>query len=154
MYPRKNGRVTFRTNRRSNFKRNNTYSNGKVRNKGNLVQQYQKYTKLAKEAFSSGDRIQTEYYYQFADHYSRLMIELGIVFDDNANDQTTSESKSSDQKIENKNKSDENVSESKEKNNGEISDTIEENEEESIESVPFISQPAKKKSLKTKKSSE
>ena len=30
--------------------------------------------KLAKEASSSGDRIQAEYYYQFADHYSfRLM---------------------------------------------------------------------------------
>ena len=58
MYVKKNGRVAFRSNRRQNYKRNNNFSGGKVRNKGNVSQQYQKYLKLAKEAFSSGDRIQ------------------------------------------------------------------------------------------------
>ena len=33
-----------------------------------------KYLGLAKEALSSGDRIQAEYYFQHADHYSRIMI--------------------------------------------------------------------------------
>ena len=83
MYTKNNGRVTFRSNRRQGFKRNSNFSNGKVRNKGNISQQYQKYLKFAKEAFSSGDRVKSEYYYQFADHYSRLMIELGISFEDN-----------------------------------------------------------------------
>ena len=32
-----------------------------------------KYLDKAKDALSSGDRITAEYYYQYADHYSRLM---------------------------------------------------------------------------------
>ena len=82
MYTKKNARVTFRSNRRSGFKRNNNFSNGKGRNKGNITQQYNKYLNLAKEAFTSGDRIQSEYYYQFTDHYYRLMVELGINIDE------------------------------------------------------------------------
>ena len=72
MYTKKNGRMTYKTNRRHNFKRNNNYSS-KGRNKGNVTQQYNKYLKLAKDTFSAGDRIQAEYYYQFTDHYYRLM---------------------------------------------------------------------------------
>jgi len=49
MYIKKNARVTFRSNRRSNFKRNNNYSGNKPRNKGNVMQLYNKYLKLAKE---------------------------------------------------------------------------------------------------------
>ena len=82
MYTKKSPRVTFKSNRRSNFRRNNNYSNGKIRNKGNVSQQYNKYLKLAKEASSSGDRIQSEYYYQFTDHYYRLMVEMGINIED------------------------------------------------------------------------
>ena len=82
MYTKKSPRVTFKSNRRSNFRRNNNYSNGKTRNKGNVSQQYNKYLKLAKEASSSGDRIQSEYYYQFTDHYYRLMVEMGINIED------------------------------------------------------------------------
>ena len=48
---------------------------------------YYKYLKLAKESSASGDRIQAEYYYQFADHYSRLMIELGVSIDENSENQ-------------------------------------------------------------------
>ena len=83
MYVRKNTRVTFRSNKRHGHKRSNSFSNDRGRNKGNITQQYQKYLKLAKEASSSGDRIQSEYYYQFADHYSRLMLELGMFIEDN-----------------------------------------------------------------------
>ena len=151
MYTKKNGRVTFRSNRRPGFKRNSNFSNGKGRNKGSITQQYQKYLKFAKEASSSGDRVKSEYYYQFAEHYSRLMIELGIVFEDNINDQESLEVKSADQKNTNIKKpiaDIEPIVDSKEKDA-----TFEEDdsENESIESVSFISQPAKKKLTKTKK---
>ena len=86
MYTKKNGRMTYKSNRRPNFKRNNNnYSSSKGRNKGNVTQQYNKYLKLAKDTFSAGDRIQAEYYYQFTDHYYRLMQELGINLDDQYN---------------------------------------------------------------------
>ena len=86
MYTKKNGRMTFKSNRRPNFKRNNNFAS-KSRSKGNITQQYNKYLKLAKDTFSSGDRIQAEYYYQFTDHYYRLMMEFGI----NLEDQDSSE---------------------------------------------------------------
>ena len=47
MYAKKSGRITFRPNKRQGFKRSNSFSNGRVRNKGNVSQQYQKYIKLA-----------------------------------------------------------------------------------------------------------
>ena len=84
MYTKKNGRMTYKSNRRPNFKRSNNYSS-KGRSKGNVTQMYNKYLKLAKEAFTSGDRIQSEYFYQFTEHYYRLMIELGINLDENSN---------------------------------------------------------------------
>ncbi len=149
MYVKKNTRVTFRSNRRHGHKRNSNYSNGKGRNKGNISQQYQKYLKLAKEAFSSGDRIQAEYYYQFADHYSRLMLELGLFIEDNIENQNSVETKSIDTKFENDNKSNDQIETDKGK------EAIEENNNDdgSIESVPFISQPIKKKSVRNKKNS-
>ena len=150
MYVKKNGRVAFRSNRRQNYKRNNNFSGGKVRNKGNVSQQYQKYLKLAKEASSSGDRIQTEYYYQFADHYSRLMLELGVFNAENLENQKHEELGSIDQTSKNDNNLDEETINDKVK---ETTDTVDKNDHGSIESVPFISQPAKKKSVKTKKDS-
>ena len=83
MYKKNNGRTTYKTSRRSSFKKTGGYQNFKGRNKGNLSQQYNKYLKLAKEAFRSGDRVQSEYYYQFTDHYYRLMVELGINVEEN-----------------------------------------------------------------------
>ena len=157
MYTKKNTRVTFRSNRRPNFKRNNNFSNNKPRNKGNVTQQYDKYLKMAKEASSAGDRVQSEYYYQFTDHYYRLMLELGITLEDSeaqeeklldsSNDnlnETTSEVSSNDD--EKKDLGKEEVQES-------VSDEIENDDIESIESIPFISKPAKKKTAKSKKSS-
>ena len=150
MYVKKNTRVTFRSNRRHGHKRSNSFSNDRGRNKGNITQQYQKYLKLAKEASASGDRIQSEYYYQFADHYSRLMLELGLFIEENLENQNPVELKSIDQKSENDNNLDEVVETDKGK---ETTDTEDKNDHGSIESVPFISQPAKKKSVKTKKDS-
>ena len=150
MYVKKNTRVSFRSNKRHGHRRSNSFSNDRGRNKGNITQQYQKYLKLAKEASASGDRIQSEYYYQFADHYSRLMLELGLFIEENLENQNPVELKSIDQKSENDNNLDEVVETDKDK---EATDTEDENDHGSIESVPFISQPAKKKSVKTKKDS-
>ena len=145
MYTKKNGRMTYKSNRRPNFKRNNNYV-PKNRNKSNITQQYNKYLKLAKDTFSSGDRIQAEYYYQFTDHYYRLMVELGINLEDQ---DPTDENKSS-------NNENITVDEIKDKSSEEDSklvddDAKDEDVDESIESVPFISEPVKKKRSRSQK---
>ena len=146
MYTKKNGRMTYKSNRRPNFKRNNNYI-PKNRNKGNITQQYNKYLKLAKDTFSSGDRIQAEYYYQFTDHYYRLMVELGINLEDQ---DTTDETKLSN----NENLTvDENKDTSSSEEDSKLmdDDTKDEDVDESIESVPFISEPVKKKRARSQK---
>ena len=144
MYTKKNGRMTYKTNRRPNFKRNNNYSSSKGRNKGNVTQQYNKYLKLARDTFSAGDRIQAEYYYQFTDHYYRLMQELGINLDDQDNI------------LESRGVSSENIVSENEKDNNlssqEDADTNKDEDDavdDSIESIPFISEPVKKKRSKS-----
>ena len=145
MYTKKNGRMTYKSNRRPNFKRNNSYSS-KGRNKGNVTQQYNKYLKLAKDTFSAGDRIQAEYYYQFTDHYYRLMQELGINLDDQDN---LSEPKDV--------SSESNITENEKDiklNSDEDSETNQEDDDavdDSIESIPFISEPVKKKRTRSSK---
>ena len=158
MYTKKNTRVTFRSNRRSNFKRNNNFSNGKQRNKGNISQQYNKYLKLAKEAASSGDRIQSEYYYQFTDHYYRVMMELGINLEENdIQENDTQEEKNSSEIPTEKNSSSENKNALDKKTDEDTINVSEpsdnDNDLESIESIPFISEPAKKKPTRIKKAS-
>ncbi len=147
---KKNGRLTYRSNRKQGYKKNN-FSNGRIRPKGNVVQQYQKYLKLAKEASSSGDRIQTEYYYQFTDHYSRLMLELGIPFNDEEESKEVYKIKSIDQK-EGKAESEEKQKVENENNenikNTEIASSHDEEEQRSIESVSFIAEPTRKKTSK------
>ncbi len=44
-----------------------------VRIRGNAPQIYEKYLNLARDAASSGDRIASESYFQFAEHYFRIM---------------------------------------------------------------------------------
>ena len=145
MYTKKNGRMTFKSNRRPNYKRNNNFAS-KSRSKGNITQQYNKYLKLAKDTFSSGDRIQAEYYYQFTDHYYRLMMEFGI----NLEEQDSSE----DVKILNN----ENINPDQNKEvSSDENQKLEEEEnkdddiDQSIESVPFISEPTKKKRSRSSK---
>jgi hypothetical protein len=151
MYIKKPTRVTFKSNRRPNFKRNNNFTNGKPRNKGNVSQQYNKYLKLAKEAFSSGDRVQSEYYYQFTDHYYRMMIDLGIALEENENSEEERDQQETSQQ--NDDTVTEKISEDLSEN-----DKNEEDKDEnldSIESIPFISEPIKKKSsrVRSKKTS-
>ena len=148
MYIKKHSRVSFKTNRKSGYKRNHNFSNGKLRNKGNITQQYNKYLKLAKEAFTSGDRIKSEYYYQFTDHYYRLIVELGINFEDN---QLNIDNKA--EEISN-NKAGEVKEELSNDENENQKNLTNENEQEdknldSIESVPFISEPVKKRGTKS-----
>ena len=143
MYTKKNGRMTYKSNRRPNFKRNNNY-NAKGRNKGNVTQQYNKYLKLAKDTFSSGDRIQAEYYYQFTDHYYRLMLELGLSLEDQESSDDNKAIESENIDIENDKENSKNIQDTLEMNNNEEDET-----EQSIESVPFISEPIKKKRTRT-----
>ena len=152
MYTKKNGRMTYKSNRRPNFKRNNNYSS-KTRNKGNVTQQYNKYLKLAKDTFSAGDRIQAEYYYQFTDHYYRLMQELGINIDDQDNtieprDAISENIISENEKI-SKSTSEEDIETSKDEDIETSKDEDEDNE--SIQSIPFISEPVKKKRNRSSK---
>jgi len=148
MYTKKNGRMTYKTNRRPNFKRNNNYSS-KGRNKGNVTQQYNKYLKLAKDTFSAGDRIQAEYYYQFTDHYYRLMQELGINLDEQDNLLQPRDANSENNISENENEKENKLS------SEEDTETNKEEEDEvivdSIESIPFISEPVKKKRTRSSK---
>ena len=152
MYTKKNGRVSYRSGKRSNFKRNNTFIN-KARNKGNVTQQYNKFLKLAKEASSSGDRIQSELYYQYTDHYYRVMVELGISFEEHDG----SENKSIENKLpeveEKTSSKEEGVLEEKNIDSQEDIQKASNEDLESIESIPFISEPPKKKSTKRKKAS-
>ena len=135
---KKIGRTAYKSNRRTSFKKPGGYKNFNHRNRGNVSQQYNKYLKLAKEASRSGDRIQSEYYYQFTDHYYRIMVELGINVEENTSfdDQkqsTLSEESSSSQ-----------------------TETIEINDndkagDDSIESIPFIAEPTKEKRTRSTK---
>ena len=145
MYTKKNGRMTYKSNRRPNFKRNNSYSS-KGRNKGNVTQQYNKYLKLAKDTFSAGDRIQAEYYYQFTDHYYRLMQELGINMDDQDNLSEPKDASSENNIVENEKEIKLNSDEDTETNKYE--DDV---DNDSIESIPFISEPVKKKRTRSSK---
>ena len=46
------------------------------RARGNAPQMLEKYKKLAHDASLNGDRVQTEYYLQFADHYFRVVADM------------------------------------------------------------------------------
>ena len=52
------------------------------RQRGNAAQLLEKYKSLARDAQLAGDRVQTEYYLQFADHYFRVLSENRARFED------------------------------------------------------------------------
>ena len=56
-------------NRENGFIRKNN------RNNGNVDKLITKYNELAREALSNGDKILSENYYQYADHFLRISIE-------------------------------------------------------------------------------
>ena len=134
---KKNGRTAYKSNRRTSFKKPGGYKNFNNRNRGSVSQKYNKYLKLAKEASRSGDRIQSEYYYQFTDHYYRIMVELGINIEENTNFDEQKQSTSNEQ------------------TSGTDNETIEVNdnektEDDSIESIPFIAEPSKEKRTRSR----
>jgi hypothetical protein len=52
------------------------------RQRGNAAQLLEKYKSLARDSQLAGDRVQTEYYLQYADHYFRVLGESRARFED------------------------------------------------------------------------
>jgi len=52
------------------------------RQRGNAAQLLEKYKSMARDAQLAGDRVQSEYYLQFADHYFRVLSENRARFED------------------------------------------------------------------------
>jgi hypothetical protein len=52
------------------------------RQRGNAAQLLEKYKNMARDSQLAGDRVQTEYYLQFADHYFRVLSESRARFED------------------------------------------------------------------------
>ena len=52
------------------------------RQRGNAAQLLEKYKGLARDAQMQGDRVQTEYYLQYADHYFRVLNESRARFEE------------------------------------------------------------------------
>ena len=87
MFQRKTRRFGRRTNGRNNMSRNNLqirsrpnlFSNEQTRNKFrpplSAEKSFEKYSTLAKEALSSGDKTLSENYFQHADHFMRIIEE-------------------------------------------------------------------------------
>ena len=109
--------VTFRNNnRRNNFRRNDrgfknnnsdkikfttnlsgnenfSRKNG-ARNNINAPKLFEKYSNLAREALSVGDKILSENYFQYADHFKRIMNEnLSLKKSRNLDDQRSDKNK-------------------------------------------------------------
>ena len=69
-------------NRENGFRRKNN------RNNGNVEKLISKYNELAREALSNGDKILSENYYQYADHFLRISIEQKEKHKDNPQNTT------------------------------------------------------------------
>ncbi|MGN6377286.1 MAG: DUF4167 domain-containing protein, partial [Sphingomonas sp.] len=82
MNNRQAGRRRGRGGQRS---QGNPNSNSRIdnRQRGNASQLHEKYKNLARDAQLQGDRVNTEYYLQFADHYFRVLNENRSRFEDN-----------------------------------------------------------------------
>ena len=72
---RQGGRRRGRGGQRPQGMPGNSGGNRDTRNRGNAAQLLEKYKGLARDAQLAGDRVQTEYYLQFADHYFRVLEE-------------------------------------------------------------------------------
>lgn len=73
------GKSRARSNGRGKAVKSKNHNAGNRRDmkvKGNPKQLMEKYITQARDAAQSGDRVMEEYYYQFADHYQRVINEL------------------------------------------------------------------------------
>lgn len=80
------GRRRGRGGQRQNGGGNRNQDNGNRidnRSRGNAAQLLEKYKALARDAQQAGDRVLTEYYLQFADHYFRVLADSRSRFEDN-----------------------------------------------------------------------
>lgn len=85
MNNRQAGRRRGRGGQRSQGGSPNRNDNGNRidnRARGNAAQLLEKYKNLARDAQMQGDRVNTEYYLQFADHYFRVLSETRSRFED------------------------------------------------------------------------
>jgi len=104
---RPNGRNNMPHNNSSSRIRSNQFNNGQSRNnfRGSLSAEkaLEKYTSLAKEAMSSGDKTLSENYLQHADHYMRVIEDKNknksIVRDNNFEKSTAENITTADDKI-------------------------------------------------------
>jgi hypothetical protein len=62
--------------------RNENSSRIDNRSRGNAPQMLEKYKNMARDAQTQGDRVMTEYYLQFADHYFRIVAESKARFEE------------------------------------------------------------------------
>ena len=67
------------------------------RQRGNAAQLLEKYKNMARDAQLAGDRVQSEYYLQFADHYFRVLGENRARFEDQRPRQRDDESSDEDE---------------------------------------------------------
>ncbi len=58
-----------------NFRQLNGQNHSFAKSKGNISKVLEKYMNMAQEAHSNGDRIVAENFYQYAEHYQRLLNE-------------------------------------------------------------------------------
>ena len=66
----------------SNFRKNNQWKNNQ--NASKLIE---KYTNLAQEALSNGDKILSENYFQHADHFARILGDQQVIKNENTENQ-------------------------------------------------------------------
>ena len=88
-----NKRSRFRSNGDKNFKRNgqntsfiegqNFQRKSPGRNNQNANKLIEKYSDLAREALSNGDKILSENYYQYAEHFIRVLGEKEMLYNKN-----------------------------------------------------------------------
>lgn len=80
---RQNGRRRGRGGQQPRGMSGNSSGNARDnRQRGNAAQLHEKYKSMARDAQLAGDRVQTEYYLQFADHYFRMLGDARPRFDD------------------------------------------------------------------------
>ncbi len=63
------------------FRGHSEQKNFVPRSRGGISKALEKYTNLAQDAFSNGDRIAAESYFQYAEHYQRLLNENNFTSD-------------------------------------------------------------------------
>jgi hypothetical protein len=79
-----NGRRRGRGGQQPRNGQSNPHSSNRIdnRQRGNAAQLLEKYKTLARDAQMAGDRVNTEYYLQFADHYFRVLSENRARFEE------------------------------------------------------------------------